>query len=310
MLPEAPESFKSPVQWYPGHIAKWDRKLLETAKLVDIVVDVRDARLPATTTHPELSQRLHHKAQVIVLSKSALADPYRSKVWQQHWRDEQGLESVLLDSHSGHGMTELVQLLLQVGQPAMEAGRRKGLKDRPARVLVVGLPNVGKSSLINKLVGKKKAATGHKAGVTRQIQWVRVHPKIELVDSPGVIPPKLETANDAALLASVSALGDAAYDEQTVGTFMMERIEAEYPGLLAAHYQLPDQWLTPDPITGVPVNPLLTLATARSLLALGGKPDDVRAAQLLLKDFRQGRLGRLTLDPLPFVSPVPATEPL
>jgi ribosome biogenesis GTPase A len=170
----------------------------------------------------------------------------------------------------------------------MKSLETKGLKRRPIRVLVVGMPNVGKSSVINNIVAQKKAKTGHKAGVTRQPQWVRIHPSLELLDSPGIIPPVLDSLATGLLLAAVNSVGEAAFDEETAAHFLIQHLEAHYPGILRSYFKIPDE---------APVS-LESIAVSRNYLAPGGKPDLRRATQAVLSDFRQGRMPRMTLEPL------------
>ncbi len=276
------------IQWYPGHIAKVERQLAELLKLVDVVIEVIDARLPVSTINPRLRKRYTHKPVLLLLNKADLADPAQNRRWREGLRREANAV-MLYESLQGKQRKQLLDVLLRLGEEKMKALEAQGRKRRPIRVLVVGMPNVGKSTIINSIVGRKKAKTGHKAGVTRQTQWVRIHPAIELMDTPGVIPPRLDSEESGSLLASVSSVGEAAYEEEPVAGFLMAHIEALYPNVIREYYKLsPDQPLA-----------LESVAENRHYVITGGEPDRLRAARTVLSEFRQGRLGRLTLEHAP-----------
>lgn len=274
------------IQWYPGHIAKYERQLGELLKLVDVVVEVLDTRIPLASTNPRLEHKIRNKPTLIILNKSDLGDPAQNEAWKK--RLTQGEQrGMLYDAKTGQAKSRLIENVLALGEPAMQRMEARGRKRRPIRVLVAGMPNVGKSTLINSIVGKKKTQTGHRAGVTRTTQWVRIHPQVELMDSPGVIPPHLESDEAGMLLATVSAIGDAAFDEETIARFLLERIETHYPGLLPAYFKTelePEQELT-----------LERVAEVRHYKLSGDEPDLLRTAQAVLTEFRHARFGRITL---------------
>lgn len=284
-------------QWYPGHIAKWDKALLQLLPKADIVAEVLDARLPYATRHPQLQQHLAGKKRVCLLNKSNLADPKTNKRWLAFLKTEYPELPVLLtDAHEGSGKAELVKVLLSLGEDIHAKQRAKGLKPAPLKIIVAGMPNVGKSSLINRLIGQKKAQTGHKAGVTREARWIRVHPQLDLLDSPGTIPPRLDSPELGHLLALVSSIGEAAYDEEAVALYFIEKLEHCYPALLERHYNWSNNMRQGDHSSASPLQILEAIAGSRMLLENGGRLDLKRAAALLLKDFRKGLLGRLTLE--------------
>ncbi len=272
------------IQWYPGHIAKHERELKNVLKLVDVVVEVLDARMPLATINPRLEQTIRNKPVLVVLNKSDLADPTQTKGWLNHFRQGDGA-AMAYETKTGGQKKALIQAIQQLAEKKMRQLEAKGMKRRPVRVLIVGMPNVGKSSLINSIVSRRKTQTGHKAGVTRQNQWVRIHPTIELLDTPGIIPPSLESEEAGALLATVDSVGQAAYEPEEVARFLLTQIEDHYPGLLQTHYDIPEDW----PLS------LESIAESKHYKLEGGAPDPLRAAQSLLSHFRQGRLGRLSL---------------
>lgn len=274
------------LQWYPGHIAKYERQLTGLLKLVDVVLEVLDARLPQATVNPRLADKIRHKPTLIILNKSDLADPVQNAQWQAaltqgHHR------AVLYNARNAQGKARLIEAILAMGEASLKKLEARGRKRRPLRVLVTGMPNVGKSTLINSIVGRKKVETGHRAGVTTSTRWVRIHPDIELMDSPGIIPPRLDNQEAAWLLATVSSIGEAAFDDEETARFLLDRMTCLYPGRLAEAFKFPSQ---------TELVSLERIAEVRRYLLPGGTPDSLRAAQALLSDFRHARLGRITLE--------------
>jgi ribosome biogenesis GTPase A len=235
------------LQWYPGHMAKWDREFNKHLQTVDVVIEVLDARMPLMSRHLDIRERVQtrEKPLVTVLNKKDLADPAVLKDWLDYFRD-QGEDPIAVDAQrDSQAKNALVKAVLKAGKPAQERWVAKGLKARAIRTMMMGMPNVGKSSLINGLIGKKKVQTGHKAGVTRQTQWVRVHPQVELLDSPGILPPKLERQDDAHWLALVSSIGENAFDDQDVARFCLDNLIGRYEDLFCEKYGMPTQPLEP-----------------------------------------------------------------
>lgn len=276
------------IQWYPGHIAKYERQLTTLLKLVDVVVEVLDARMPVATTNPRLESKIRHKPTLIILNKSDMADAEQNKRWQRYLT--QGSHRAMLYNAKGaQGKASIIQGILAMGEETFKKLESKGRKRRPLRVLVAGMPNVGKSTLINSIVGQKKVKTGHRAGVTTDTRWVRIHPEIELMDSPGIIPPQLDDQDAAYLLATGNSIGEAAFDDEETARFLMARLEEHYPNLLAQAFKIQEgQTISLDAI-----------AEARHYKLPGGMPDRLRSAQALLTDFRHARIGRVSLEHVP-----------
>jgi ribosome biogenesis GTPase A len=292
------------LQWYPGHIAKYERQLAGLLKLVDVVLEVRDARLPQATVNPRLADKIRHKPTLVILNKNDLADPAQNSRWQAGL-NRGNQRAVLYNARNAQGKARVIEAILALGEAALEKLEARGRKRRPLRVLVTGMPNVGKSTLINSIVGRKKVQTGHRAGVTTSTRWVRIHPDIELMDSPGIIPPRLDDQDAAYLLATVSSIGEAAFDDEDTARFLLKRIETLYPGRLADVFKLSvpvdDAVASPseaeEATQGMAAGiSLERIAEARHYRLPGGAPDSLRAAQALLSDFRHARLGRLTLE--------------
>lgn len=285
------------IQWYPGHIAKYERQLGELLKLVDVVVVVLDCRIPGATVNPRLAGKIGDKPTLVILNKSDLGDPAQNKRWLKRLTTG-NQRAMLYDAKTGQAKASLIQNVQALGEAAMQKLMAKGRKRRPIRVLVAGMPNVGKSTLINSIVGRKKTKTGHRAGVTKTTQWIRIHPEVELMDSPGVIPPQLDSPEAGALLATVSSIGDAAFDEEEIARFLLETVDGLYPGLPRKFFKLaPEQ----------PVS-LESVAEARNYKLGGASLDLLRTAQAVLSDFRHARLGRLTLEHAPSAPGHPADE--
>ncbi len=306
---------RPPIQWYPGHIAKVERQLSQWVDLCDVVIEVVDARLPMATTNQRLQQRYTDKPCIIVLNKADLADEQQTEAWlkwfKQYGKDHRKAATLVVTAQSIRPNTvqHLIPKCIKLGESVQSKRAKKGLKPRAVRLLVVGMPNVGKSTLINAVVKQKRTHTGHKAGVTRQVQWVRIHPQVELLDTPGVIPPVLDTMDDVqlqdehltrgALLAMVSSVGDAAYDEELVANAFLRHVNQSYPNLLPNHYRLDaDSELT-----------LANIAQSRGWLISGGDMDIARAGRTVLADYRQGHLGKLTLETCPSLMGTDETTP-
>ncbi|MEZ4574441.1 MAG: ribosome biogenesis GTPase YlqF [Vampirovibrionales bacterium] len=287
---------KGTIQWYPGHIAKVERELKDRLAHVDVILNVLDARLPQTTFNQRVVAQLSpNKPMVLLLNKADLADPAQTNLWvSQLETNERYTLVVPVTATSPKARQRIIKAILDGAKPLLDKLVAKGLRRRPVRAALIGMPNVGKSTLINMLVGKKKTQTGHRAGVTRGQQWVSLHKDIQLLDLPGLIPPQLESPEAGLKLASVFSVGDAAFDEETVAQYLIGKVEALYPGRLHHVYEVPEATELA----------LKTLAEQRNLLMAGGVPDTKRMAQMLLKDFRLNRWGGVTLEHEATPSPV------
>ena len=273
------------IHWYPGHIAKAEKKLKEQINIVDVVIEVIDARIPISSSYPEIENLLRDKPRLILMNKTDLADIEQTKKWQQIITEKTNCFVLPTSASDNKDLSKILNKIIELGQPKIIKLVQKGLLPRAVRVMVVGMPNVGKSSIINKLIKKTKAKTGAKAGVTREQQWVRINPKVDLLDTPGIIPLKQEDQNKAYKLAFVDSIGENAYDVEAVAQIFIKDVQAVYPDLIKNYYKLEDLEVTID-----------NIALKRNWIVSGGRPDSKRAAQNLLNDFRVGRLGKLTLD--------------
>lgn len=277
------------LQWFPGHMKKARQLIEENLKLVDVVIELLDARIPASSANPMLREILAEKPKLIALNKADLADPSATKAWTEYFT-ARGAKAVAIDAVKGKGMKQLIGLAEDLARPKTEKLVSKGAKPRAARVMILGIPNVGKSSLINRLAGAVRAKTEDRPGVTRAKQWIRIANKMELLDTPGILWPKFESPVAALRLAFTGAINDDIYDLEQVSCLLLEVLASQYPQLLAERFKYQQEL----PSTGTE---LLEMAgKKRGCLIRGGNVDYEKASRIVLSEFRSGKLGRITLD--------------
>lgn len=278
------------INWFPGHIAKAINELKAKLNLVDVVVELKDARVPLSSSYSELNKIIGSKPRLVVLNKADLADIFMVKKFVEYFKNSLDTNVLTTSSHNHSDVKAIVQAILNLAKPQIDKLVTRGLNPRPARVMIIGMPNVGKSSFINKLVKKAKTKTGAKAGVTRQLSWVRINPKLDLLDTPGIIPVKLTNQLDAVKLASVNGVSENAYSHEFVASELLKILFYKYPNELLNFYKLPDD------VTGVELE---MIAKSRNLLMKNANPNIERAAFMVLNDFRNAKIGKFTLDDLP-----------
>ena len=279
------------LQWYPGHMRKAERLVKENLKLVDVVVELLDARIPLSSANPVLREIVGDKPRVIVLNKADLADEAATRAWVKYFAAE-GIAAVPVDAVKGRGVKELVQAITKCAKPKTDKLVQHGAKARAARCMILGIPNVGKSSLINRLSGGAKTKVENRPGVTRAKQWIRLGAQLELLDMPGILWPKFEDQQAALHLAFTGAINDNVYDVASVVLLLLDTLHTKYPVYLKDRYRLEGELPS-----GVEL--LEGIGQKRGCLRAGGRIDDEKAQQIVLTDFRSGRLGRVTLDTLP-----------
>ena len=279
------------LQWYPGHMRKAERLVKENLKLVDVVVELLDARIPLSSANPVLREIVGDKPRVIVLNKADLADEAATRAWVKFFAAE-GIAAVPVDAVKGRGVKELVQAITKCAKPKTDKLVQHGAKARAARCMILGIPNVGKSSLINRLSGGAKTKVENRPGVTRAKQWIRLGAQLELLDMPGILWPKFEDQQAALHLAFTGAINDNVYDVASVVLLLLDTLRTKYPTDLNERYRLEGELPS-----GVEL--LEGIGQKRGCLRAGGRIDDEKAQQIVLTDFRSGRLGRVTLDTLP-----------
>ena len=277
------------INWYPGHIAKAERKLKELANLTDVAIVIIDARIPYSSYYDDLESLIGSTPRLLLLNKSDLADPTYTTQWKEAYESQN--ETVLISNcTNSKDINKIIKYCYELGKPSIEKLIAKGRLPRAIRVMIIGMPNVGKSSLINRLVKASKVKVGAKAGVTRAMQWVRINPKVELLDTPGIIPMKLSDQKRATNLALVNSVGENAYDTEEIAKELVSQLYKLYPEQFLEYYKLSE------------LNELPTLediAIARNFKSAGDTPDVLRCAQRLLTDFRTGKIGRFTLENSP-----------
>lgn len=280
------------LQWFPGHMKKARQLIEENLKLVDVVIELLDARIPTSSANPMLHEILAGKPRLIALNKADLADSSGTKAWVQYFADA-GVPAVAIDAVKGKGIKQLVSLTEELARPKTEKLVAKGAKPRAARAMILGIPNVGKSSLINRLAGAARTKTEDRPGVTRAKQWIRIGNKMELLDTPGILWPKFESPLVALKLAFTGAIRDEIYDLEQVACLLMEVLAEKYPTLLCERFK----WEQPLPASGPEL--LELVGRNRGCLVRGGHVDLEKAAHIAISEFRSGKLGHITLDALP-----------
>lgn len=279
------------IHWYPGHMVKARRMVQENLKLVDVVVELLDARIPVSSRNPVIDDILADKLRIVVLNKSDLAEKEQTDKWRAHFIGEGGYPCVIIDAQSGKGVSTLVEKAQESAEDIIAKIVAKGRNPRPVRLMMVGIPNVGKSSLINKLAGKGSTKTGDRPGLTRGKQWIRVARGLELLDTPGILWPKFEDPEVGFKLAVTGAIKDEIINVEQVVTKLLIFL-SEYAGeALKARYKL-------EALDADPVVILENIGRRRGCLVSGGKVDTLKAATIILSEFRDGRLGNFTLDRL------------
>lgn len=275
---------KTHIHWYPGHIAKAERKLKEQLSLVDAVIEVLDARIPLSSGYDNIAGLLKDKPRLILFNKSDLADKTKLKEFAARIEQESGFPVIFSDAKNSKDLNIIVKKAVELSEPRIQAIMQKGLLRRPARVMVVGMPNVGKSSIINKLTRSSKTKIGAKAGVTRQQQWVRINPQLDLLDTPGIIPMKQDDQARAQKLAFVNSVSENAYSNEIVAEQLLKLLSDKYPQIVKDYYKLENE------IT------LENISLSRNWIKTGGEPDLERTSIYVLRDFRDGKIGKFVLD--------------
>ena len=277
------------IQWYPGHMTKTRRQMEADLKHVDIVVELVDARIPISSRNPDIDAICGDKPRIIMLNRADQADPQRTKAWVNYFT-QRGIQAAAVDSRSGTGVNGMVALARNALKDQIARWKEKGQVGRPVRAMVVGVPNVGKSTFINKLARRKSAKAGDRPGVTRGKQWVSVDKGLELLDTPGILWPKFEDKTTGLHLAFTGAVKDEVTDMEGLACALLELLRDRYPQTVAERYKL----------TGLDEQQGWELleqgARKRGMLISGGEADTERMAKILLDEFRGGRLGRFTLE--------------
>ena len=275
------------VQWYPGHMTKAKRQMQEDIKLIDLIIELVDARVPLSSRNPDIDELGKNKSRLILLNKSDLADERQNEAWKTYFQAK-GFYVVKVDSRNGSGMKAINNVIQEACKEKIERDRRRGIKNRPIRAMVVGIPNVGKSTFINTFAGRACAKTGNKPGVTKGKQWIRLNKNVELLDTPGILWPKFEDQTVGLRLAFIGSIKDEILNTEELGGELIRFLVQSYPGVLQEKYDVSES----QDIYAC----LEEIAKNRHCLVRGSELDMEKAARLLLDDFRNGRIGRITLE--------------
>lgn len=274
-------------QWYPGHMTKAVRMMKEEIQLVDLVVELLDARAPLSSRNPDIDDLGKNKFRLVILNKTDLSDKRANEHWKKYFEDK-GIAVILLDARNRGAVKKVENAVKEVCKEKIERDLKRGIKNRPIRAMVCGIPNVGKSTFINSFVGKTTAKTGNKPGVTKGKQWIRLSQSIELLDTPGILWPKFEDQQVGVRLAMLGSINDEIIDRQDLATRLIEYLKESYKGVLAERYGV-DESLDKYQL-------LEAIAVSRKALKKGDEPDTEKAAFLLLDDFRSAKIGMITLE--------------
>ena len=282
------------LHWYPGHMTKAVRQMKEDIKLIDVVIELVDARIPISSRNPDIDSLAANKSRVIVLNKADLADDKATEEWVKHF-EEKGLIAVKLNSKSGNGIKQVKDAIAKAAEAKMARDRARGILNRPVRAIVGGIPNVGKSTFINSFAGRAVTKTGNKPGVTKGKQWIRLNKQVELLDTPGILWPKLEDRKTAEHLAFIGSIRDEVIEKRELAIKFVNELEERYEGLLAKYYGFEAMDKKEDKIE-FSMQILSLIAEKRALVKKGGEVDTDKASVLILDDFKNGRLGKITLE--------------
>ncbi len=291
---------KTNINWYPGHMAKTKREIIQELKLIDVVIELVDSRIPISSRNPDIKNMTKGKKKVIVFNKSDLADQKETLKWVQFYK-KQGIPTVITDSNSGRGIQDVIKEVEKLMEEEIQKNIEKGRVGRKIRVMVLGIPNVGKSSFINRIVKKNSLAVGNRPGVTREKQWIRVNEKIELLDTPGVLWPKFESEEVALNLAYTGTIKDDILEKVEIAFQLLRYLLYHYQENVTNRYSISKEEITSilekEQEENVNIYEIMQLiGRKRGAIVSGGRVDDEKVANLLIDDYRTGKLGKITLE--------------
>ena len=295
------ENSKTNINWYPGHMAKTKRQIMEDVRLVDIVIELLDARIPISSQNPDIAEITKNKKKIIVLNKCDLADEKQNKRWVEYFKAK-NIPAVLTDSSSGKGIEECVRKIEKIMEEDLKGQAEKGRIGRKIKAMVLGIPNVGKSSFINRISKKTSAGVGNKPGVTKQKQWIRINEKIELLDTPGVLWPKFESEEVALHLAFTGTIKEDILQRTEIAYYLVKFLIENYPKQLCERYKLTEEYIHEQleneerPENENIYEIFLAIGKKRGCIISGGNIDDEKTARIILDEFKNGKIGRITLE--------------
>ena len=278
------------IQWYPGHMTKAKRQMQEDMKLIDLIIELVDARVPRSSRNPDIDQLGKQKSRLILLNKSDMADERQNQMWLEYFK-KQGFYALLADSRNKTTLRSIQPLVAEACKEKLERDARRGIKNRPIRAMVAGIPNVGKSTFINSYAGRACAKTGNRPGVTKGKQWIRLGKGLELLDTPGILWPKFDDPEVGERLAMIGSVRNEILNTEELSLKLIAFLMEAYPGILEGRYALKEE--------GAPLEILRQIAESRKCLVRGSELSYEKAAGILMDDFRSGKLGRITLEQAP-----------
>lgn len=293
-------STKTNINWYPGHMAKTRKQITEDLKLVDIVIELLDARIPVSSQNPDIAEIIKEKKRLIVLNKSDLADEKQNQKWISYFQSK-GISVVLTDANTGRGMEQILRELEKMMEEELKILAQKGRTGRRIRAMILGIPNVGKSSLINRIAKKATAGVGNRPGITKQKQWIRLNERVELLDTPGVLWPKFESEEVALHLAFTGSIKEEVLEKTEVAYFLTKFLLENYCQNLCERYKIEQTKVEEILRQEQPENSniyevMLAIGKKRGCVIAGGKIDEEKTAKILLDEFKNGGIGRITLE--------------
>ena len=293
---------KTNINWYPGHMAKTKREIIEDLKLIDVVIELLDSRIPIASRNPDIAEITKNKDRIIVLNKSDLSDPKENAKWIQHFKSK-GQVAIECDSNSGHGVNEVLRAIEKIKEKELQEYAEKGRTGRKIRAMILGIPNVGKSSFINRVAKVSRLEVGNKPGVTKKKQWIRLNDKIELLDTPGVLWPKFESNQVALNLAFTGSIKDDVLPQTEIAYELLKFLLKNYKNNVSKRYKISEEHIEEILNHDEPENYniyeiMLEIGRKRGAIISGGQVDDEKVARIILDDFRSGKIGRITIERL------------
>lgn len=274
-------------QWYPGHMTKAIRMMQENIRLIDLMIELVDARIPMSSRNPDIDELAGNKSRIILLNKADLADSKFNGQWIEFFKNR-GVHVLEINSKNGSGVKSIQVLVQEACREKIERDRKRGIKNRPVRAMVAGIPNVGKSTFINAFAGRACTKTGNKPGVTKGKQWIRLNQNLELLDTPGILWPRFENQSVGEKLAMIGSINDEILNTDELAVAILTYLQKEYAGLVAKRYNIAE--------SDNAIDTLAKVCESRHCYLKGEEPDIERASRIVLEDFRSGRIGKITLE--------------
>ena len=288
------------INWYPGHMAKAKRQISEQLNLIDVVIEILDSRIPISSQNPDIAKLTRNKKKIMVLNKSDLAEEKQNELWKKHFESE-GYNSIIVNSNTGQGISKTVDIIEKIMKDELDKYAEKGRVGRKTRVMILGIPNVGKSTFINKFTKSSKLEVGNKPGVTKKNQWVSINEKINLLDTPGVLWPKFESQQVALNLSFTGTIKDEILPQTEIAYELLKYLLYNYRENLIERYKISNEYIEETLNYNQPENLniyeiMQQIGRKRGAIISGGNVDDEKVSKIILDDFRSGRLGRITLE--------------